>query len=130
VVDDGGSATYRLLKHCLRRVSGWGRLLPVDLLIGQFVTDFEALRTRGPRHAHVCGVMPHTNGLKLRASGNPGVMTDRTSDEEDHADYTDDHQDEPRGGRPGPADEGREGGMATREVAPDVADSPDQEPPD
>jgi len=76
------------------------------------------------------GVIPHTNGLKRRASGNPGDMTDRTSDEEDHADYTDDHQGEPRGGRPGPADKGREGGMATREVAPDVADHPDQEPPD
>lgn len=75
-------------------------------------------------------MIPPTNGLKRRASGNPGVMTDRTSDEEDHADYTDDHQDEPRGGRPGPADKGREGGMATREVAPDVADTPDQEPPD
>jgi hypothetical protein len=57
-------------------------------------------------------------------------MTDRTSDEEDHADYTDDHQGEHRGGRPGPADKGREGGMATREVTPDVADAPDQEPPD
>lgn len=74
--------------------------------------------------------MPPTKGLKRSISGYSAVMTDRTSDEEDHADYTDDHQDEPRGGRPGPADKGREGGMATREVAPDVADSPDQEPPD
>lgn len=33
--------------------------------------------------------------------------------------------------RPGPADHGRHGGMATREVAPDVADQPDApEPPD
>ncbi len=30
--------------------------------------------------------------------------------------------------RPGPADHGHEGGMATREVAPDVAEG--QEPPD
>lgn len=29
---------------------------------------------------------------------------------------------EPRGGRPGPADQGGAGGMATRENAPDVAD--------
>lgn len=33
--------------------------------------------------------------------------------------------------RPGPADHGREGGMATREVAPDVADEQGTpEPPD
>jgi len=33
--------------------------------------------------------------------------------------------------RPGPADHGRQGGMATREVAPDVADEPGTpEPPD
>lgn len=33
--------------------------------------------------------------------------------------------------RPGPADHGRQGGMATREVAPDVADEQgSQEPPD
>ena len=31
--------------------------------------------------------------------------------------------DEPKGGRPGPKDEGGEGGMATRENAPDVAES-------
>jgi|GEM_PF-1489375 len=41
--------------------------------------------------------------------------------------YDDSHQgsdrDEPKGGRPGPKDEGREGGMATREQAPDVADT-------
>ena len=29
-------------------------------------------------------------------------------------------KDEPKGGRPGPTDQGREGGMATREQAPDV----------
>ena len=45
--------------------------------------------------------------------------------------HDDEHADEPKGGRPGPTDEGGEGGMATREVAPDVA-MPDegQEPPD
>ncbi|GAY13766.1 hypothetical protein [Mycobacterium sp. shizuoka-1] len=56
-------------------------------------------------------------------------MTERTSDEEDHADYTDDHREERRIDRPGPADAGGKGGMATREVAPDVAE-PDHEPPD
>ncbi|WP_301336936.1 hypothetical protein [Mycobacterium asiaticum] len=30
--------------------------------------------------------------------------------------------DEPKGGRPGPADHGREGGMATRENAPDLTE--------
>jgi hypothetical protein len=43
--------------------------------------------------------------------------------------YDDETADEPKGGRPGPADEGRDGGMATRENAPDVAE-PDQEPTD
>ncbi|EKF22030.1 hypothetical protein C731_4015 [Mycolicibacterium hassiacum DSM 44199] len=38
-----------------------------------------------------------------------------------------DDRDEPRGGRPGPKDTGREGGMATREIAPDVAE-PGEEP--
>jgi hypothetical protein len=43
--------------------------------------------------------------------------------------YDDETADEPKGGRPGPKDEGREGGMATRENTPDVAE-PDQEPTD
>jgi hypothetical protein len=43
--------------------------------------------------------------------------------------YDDESGDEPKGGRPGPTDGGHEGGMATREVAPDVAE-PDQEPTD
>jgi hypothetical protein len=43
----------------------------------------------------------------------------------------DDEDEEPKGRRPGPTDEGREGGMATREAAPDVADDKDvQESPD
>ena len=35
-----------------------------------------------------------------------------------------DHEsgEEPKGGRPGPKDEGKEGGMATRENTPDVAE--------
>jgi hypothetical protein len=41
--------------------------------------------------------------------------------------YDDETDDEKKGGRPGPKDEGREGGMATRENAPDVADT-DAEP--
>jgi hypothetical protein len=54
-------------------------------------------------------------------------MTERTSDEEDHADYTDDHQEERRSDRSGakPA-----AGDDIREIAPDVADPPDHEPPD
>ena len=34
--------------------------------------------------------------------------------------YDDENADEPKGGRPGPTDEGGEGGMATRENTPDV----------
>jgi hypothetical protein len=43
----------------------------------------------------------------------------------------DEDADEPKGGRPCPSDQGREGGMATRENAPEIAmpdDAP--EPPD
>ena len=43
--------------------------------------------------------------------------------------YDDEYVDEPKGGRPGPKDEGGEGGMATRENAPDVAET-DAEPTD
>ncbi|MGK8522944.1 hypothetical protein ACRS6B_15895 [Nocardia asteroides] len=32
---------------------------------------------------------------------------------------------EPKGGRPGPKDQGREGGMATREIAPELT-TPDE----
>lgn len=34
----------------------------------------------------------------------------------------DKHEIEPKGGRPGPTDQGREGGMATRESAPDLTE--------
>jgi hypothetical protein len=37
--------------------------------------------------------------------------------------YDDEDTDGPKGGRPGPTDEGREGGMAKREIAPDVAET-------
>ena len=57
-------------------------------------------------------------------------MSERTSDDDDHADYTDDHKEERRIDRPGPKDMGGKGGMATREVAPDVAEPPGHEPPD
>jgi hypothetical protein len=53
-------------------------------------------------------------------------MTDPTSDEDDHADYTDDHQEERRIDRPGAQPRGGD----IREITPDVADSPDHEPPD
>ncbi len=52
-------------------------------------------------------------------------MTDRTSDEDDHADYTDSHQDDAK--RVTADDvEGRD----REDLAPDVADAPDTEPPD
>ena len=39
--------------------------------------------------------------------------------------------DEPRGGRPGPSDQAREGGMATRENAREITTADDAvEPPD
>jgi len=41
-----------------------------------------------------------------------GIYDDDTTDES-----------EKKGGRPGPTDEGGQGGMATRENAPDVADT-------
>jgi hypothetical protein len=37
--------------------------------------------------------------------------------------YEDEPDESKKGGRPGPKDEGREGGMATREKAPDVAET-------
>lgn len=39
---------------------------------------------------------------------------------------TDKKTEEPEGGRPGPEDHGREGGMATREIAPELTE-PDRE---
>jgi hypothetical protein len=41
--------------------------------------------------------------------------------------YDDETDDEKKGGRPGPKDEGNDGGMATRENTPDVAEG-GQEP--
>ncbi|MGX7731693.1 hypothetical protein ACWPOB_20850 [Rhodococcus sp. 2H158] len=38
---------------------------------------------------------------------------------------TDDNR--PKGGRPGPVDEGKDGGMATREHAPEIAENPTAE---
>ncbi len=43
--------------------------------------------------------------------------------------YDDETADEKKGGRPGPSDQGGDGGMATRENAPDVAGA-DTEPTD
>lgn len=37
--------------------------------------------------------------------------------------HSDTPDNEPKGGRPGPADHGREGGMATRENAPELTES-------
>jgi hypothetical protein len=44
-----------------------------------------------------------------------------SNDKHDHDD------DEPKGGRPGPTDEGKDGGMATRELAPEIADEDDED---
>jgi hypothetical protein len=41
--------------------------------------------------------------------------------------YDEEHAAEPKGGRPGPTDQGREGGMASREVAPEITTSDDTE---
>lgn len=41
--------------------------------------------------------------------------------------YDGEDAEESKGGPPGPTDHGRDGGMATHEIAPDVAE-PDQEP--
>lgn len=46
-------------------------------------------------------------------------------------DHDDETTTEPKGGRPGPTDQGKDGGMATREVAPEIAETENaQEPPD
>ncbi|MGE0219561.1 hypothetical protein [Mycolicibacterium sp.] len=37
-----------------------------------------------------------------------------------------DRVDEPKGGRPGPADHGGDGGMATRENAPELAEAEEE----
>ena len=54
-------------------------------------------------------------------------MTEPTSDEEDHADYTDDHQDEQQVERHRSAAQGAD---EIRDIAPDVAAVPNLEPPD
>ncbi|MGF0316397.1 hypothetical protein [Nocardia fluminea] len=46
-------------------------------------------------------------------------------------DHDDETTTEPEGGRPGPTDQGKNGGMATRELAPEIAETENaQEPPD
>ncbi|MBF6416121.1 hypothetical protein [Nocardia cyriacigeorgica] len=48
-----------------------------------------------------------------------------------HTDNDTDDVDEQEKDRPGPTDQGRDGGMATREVAPELAETEGaQEPPD
>ncbi|EJZ06145.1 hypothetical protein [Mycolicibacterium vaccae] len=41
---------------------------------------------------------------------------------EGNSDQADKKTEEPNGGRPGPEDHGREGGMATREIAPELTE--------
>lgn len=45
-------------------------------------------------------------------------------------DRDDEKTGEPKGGRPGPTDQDRHGGMATREIAPELTTDEAQEPPD
>jgi hypothetical protein len=55
-----------------------------------------------------------------------GIYDNEDVDSEDES-----GADEPKGGRPGPTDQGHVGGMATRENAPELTSSEDaQEPPD
>lgn len=61
-------------------------------------------------------VSPH--GLPGRRSGDEEGVS--TVDEDKHTE-----KDEPKGGRPGPVDHGRDGGMATRENAPELAEESD-----
>ena len=63
---------------------------------------------------------------QLRSSHTKGIAMPRGKGLHD-----DENPDEPKGGRPGPTDQRREGGMATRENAPDLTTSEStQEPPD
>lgn len=43
------------------------------------------------------------------------------------SDDSDAHKNEPKGGRLGPVDHGREGGMATREQAPEITEPSDEQ---
>lgn len=45
-------------------------------------------------------------------------MTEHKNEPTDETEETD----EPKGGHPGPTDEGKDGGMATRELAPELTD--------
>ena len=57
-------------------------------------------------------------GLKSGANGYPPPMT---TNEQDKNDNSHDH-DEPKAGHPGPTDTGKDGGMATRELAPELTE--------
>jgi len=48
-------------------------------------------------------------------------MTTNEQDKNDKNDNSDDH-DEPKAGHPGPTDTGKDGGMATRELAPELTE--------
>jgi hypothetical protein len=43
------------------------------------------------------------------------------------SDVSDADKNEPKGGRPGPVDHGRDGGMATREQAPEITEPSDEQ---
>ncbi len=56
--------------------------------------------------------------MKSWANGYPPPMT---TNEQDKNDNSDDY-DEPKAGHPGPTDTGKDGGMATRELAPELTE--------
>ena len=56
--------------------------------------------------------------MKSGANGYPPPMT---TNEQDKNDNSDDY-DEPKAGHPGPTDTGKDGGMATRELAPELTE--------
>jgi PAS domain S-box-containing protein len=71
----------------------------------------------------------HPARLKLTGAGRSkqhgkGFFMAREKDKDDQ------NSGEPKGGRPGPTDQDRHGGMATREIAPELTTDEAQEPPD
>ena len=60
---------------------------------------------------------------EVLAPATPGAEALPTSEAAKADDPRDEQPSEPKGGRPGPADHGGEGGMATRENAPELTES-------
>ncbi|MEV0247054.1 APC family permease [Nocardia sp. NPDC050712] len=78
-------------------------------------------------------VLAVVNGVRARRDGaeKSGEPLSRRNLMSEKKDSHDEDSNEPKGGRPGPTDQGRQGGMATREVAPELTEPEGaQEPPD